>query len=232
MLQNLHLLQHTSLDIPTSFIKVVETCPICSNDIMSYYVGHLGGVFYNKYHNFAMVIPPGAVAHGDCVEIQGTADHFSPYIIPDGFYPISSHYWISANYKFKVQVYFIMNHYAKVRSLEDISNLHVLHKCAQDPNVSSENLMMSVIANGVYFDNEIGYSVLATNHFCSYCQAKSVKHIPEYLLACYYTYDVSSSGSRISEVCFCPSNSECKKVANMLVIAYMLVFHNCGFIND
>ena len=210
-LSNLHSFQCSSLDIDINFIKVTETCPLLSDDIISYYVDHHGGVFYNHYHNFALVIPPGAVSQGDCVELQGTANHIGPYIIPDGFYPISSYIWVSANYMFKATVYLIMSHYAKIRSLEDIKNLHVLQKCAEDP---SEDLMLRTISDGVYFDNEIGYCVLATNHFCSYCQAKSVKSIPEYLLACYSTYDVYSSEScaRIAEVCFCPSNSECKKV--------------------
>ena len=72
---------------------------------------------------------------------------------------------------------------------------------------------MSTITDGVYFDMEISYCVLATDHFCSYCQAKSVKHIPERLLACYCTYE-SPDGSLVAEVCFCPSNSECKKVTH------------------
>ena len=223
-LQSLYSLQHSSLDIQTNFIKVTETCPVSSDDIVSYYVDHLGGVFYNQYHNFVIVVPPGAVSQGDCVEIQGTANHIWPYLIPDGLYPISSYFWVSANYKFKTPVYLIMNHYAKVQNLEDVSSLHVLHKCALDPNGMNDDLVMDTIPDGVYFDIEIGYCVLATNHFCSYCQAKSVKHIPEHLLACYYTYeDKSSDGHRslVAEVCFCPSNSECKKVTNILYLLHL-----------
>ena len=206
-LQKIFSLQHSPLKIETSFIKVTEICPVSSNDIISYYVDHRGGAFYNQSHNFAIVIPPGAVAQGDCVEIQGTANYFGPYVIPDGFYPISSYYWVSANYVFKSPVYFIMNHYAKIRSVEDIDNLHVLH--IYDMN---DDLMMSKISDGVYFDYDIGYCVLVTNHFCSYCQAKEVRDIPEYLTACYCTYDEPSSASFIAEVCFCPSSFECTKV--------------------
>ena len=209
-LHSLYSVKHSTLathDTQTNFIKVTEACPISSRDVISYYVDHLGGVFYNKYHNFAIVIPPGAVSQGDCVEIQATANYFGPYIIPDGFYPISSCFWVSADYDFKAPVYFIMNHYAKIRSLEDVSNLHVLQTSAHDSNV------MSNISDGVYFDNEIGYCVLATNHFCSYCQAKTDRNIPEYLLACYCAYNESSSGLYIAEVSFCPSNTDCKKVA-------------------
>ena len=212
-LQNLYLLKHSLLNVTNTeanVIKVTETCPISSTNIISYHVDHLGGVFYNRYNNFAVVIPPGAVSQGDCVEIQATANYSGPYIIPEGFYPISSYYWVSANYEFKAPVYFVMNHYAKITCLEDINKLHVLHKCARDPDAMNEGL--STIPDGVYFDKEIGYCVLATNHFCTYCGTKSDKGIPEYLTACYYTYDESSSGKYIAEVAFFPSNYNCKKV--------------------
>ena len=210
--QNLYLLQHNSVDFQTNFIKVSETCPLSNEDVISYYVDYLGGMFYNKYHNFALVIPPNAVSQGDCVEIQTTANYFGPYTIPNGFYPISSYFWVSAEYTFKSPVYLIMNHYAKIRSLDDVNNLHVLQAHAHDSNAVTESLMMSAISDGVYFDNEIRYCVLATDHFCSYCQAKDVKDIPEFLLACYCTYNDPVSGLHIAEVCFCPSNTDCKKV--------------------
>ena len=145
------------------------------------------------------------------MEIQATTNWFGPYIIPKGFYPISSYYWISANYEFKVPVYLVMDHHAKIRSLDDFNNLHVLQSSACQYDSC---LVMNTFLNGdkVYFDYETGYCVLTTNHFCSFCQAKSVKHIPEYLLACYYAYNEPSSGSLIAEVCFCPSNSDCRKV--------------------
>ena len=211
--QSLYLLQHSShaASIPAKFIKVEEICPIPSDDIMSYYVDNLGGAFYNQYHNFAIVIPPGAVSQGECVEIQATANYFGPYIIPDGFYPISSCFWVSANYKFKASVYIIMNHYAKIRNLKDVSNLHVLQKCTYSPS-DNKDLMMSIIPDGVYFDNENGYFVLATEHFCTYCGAKSDKDIPEYLTACYYTYDKPSKGLLMAEVCFFPTSFSCRKV--------------------
>lgn len=206
-----YLLQCSTLhttNIQAKFIKVEETCPIPSEDIISYYVDNVGGVFYNQDHDFGIVIPPGAVSQGEYVEIQATANYFGPYIIPDGFYPISSCFWVSANYTFNVLVYVIMNHYAKIRNLKDISNLHVLQKCKYSP---SDN-MMSIIPDGVYFDNENGYFVLATEHFCTYCGAKSDKDIPEYLTACYYTFDEPSSRSLIAEVCFYPSSYSCRKV--------------------
>ena len=226
MLQNSFLSQRSLLNIQTSFINVTESCPIFSNITVSYYVDYRGGTFYNQHHNFAIVIPPGAVAQGGCVEIQGTANYFGPYVIPDGFYPISSYYWISANYVFKSPVYLIMSHYAKIRTVKDIDNLHVLHKFAQDASTArNDDFIMDAISDGVYFDNDIGYCVLATDHFCSYCQVKGVRHIPEYLTACYCTYDEPSSGSFIAEVCFCPSSTECIKV---YVVCYHCIMHHAN----
>ena len=214
-LQNLYLLQRVSQNtvyIQTKFIKAkTEPCPVFSEDIVSYYVDRIGGVFYNQYHNCTLVIPPNAVSQGECVEIQVTATHYGPYKIPNGFYPISSFFWISADYTFKVPVYAILSHYAKTSS-KDTDHLYVLQTNVCDSVPSDNKLVMETVPKGVYFDCELGYCVLATDHFCSYCLAKDKRHIPDYFFASYYTYDNVSDGSHIAEVCFCPSIPECKKV--------------------
>ena len=216
-LQNLHLLQPTSVDkVYIKSIKVNESCPVSGEDIISYYVDYIGGVFHDQYHNFSLVIPPGAVSQGDCVEIQATASHFGPYKIPKRFYPISSFLWISADYTFKVPVYVIMSHYAKIRSLADIDHLYVLQTSVHDSVSSGENILMKAIPERVYFDYKNRSCVLATDHFCSYCQAKDDKHIPEYLVASYCSYE------DVSEVTFCPLTSECKKVTSKLQCIQLL----------
>ena len=223
-LQSLHVLQHSSLDIAdtqTKIIKATEICPVSKENVISYYVDHLGGAFYNHYQKFAIVIPPGAVSQKECVEIQATASYFGPYIIPDEFYPISSYFWVSANYKFNFPVYLIMNHYAKIRNIEDIGSLHVLKTCTYNANVMNEKLLMSKVSEGVYFNYGIRYCVLATNHFCSFCQAKDNKFIPDYLSACYCTYDELST--HIAEVCLCPSNPECKKVMSFTLFSKIVI---------
>ena len=209
----------TLSDIETNYIKVLETCLNSNEKIDSY---NDGGVFYKQHHNFAIYIPPGAVSQGDCVEIQAKASLFGPYKIPHGFYPISSYFWIRADYRFKTPVFLIMDHYAKIRSLDDVNSLHAFQT---HPNNSSETeiLHMSAISDGVYFDIETGYCVLATDYFCSYCLAKSVKHIPDRFLACYYTYDDPISQSYIVEVCFCPSNAGYREVICIGVECFILM---------
>ena len=210
-LQDLYLLQHFPLNnyTYTKIIKANEVCPISKEDLISYYVDHKGGVFYHHY-NFVIFVPPGAVLQGECIEIQASASHFGPYEIPNGFYPISNFFWISAYYKFKIPVYVVMSHHAKIRSLEDISCLSVLQTC--NSNVDGEKYMMTRVHNGVFFDYEIGYCVLTTDHFCSYSQAKENENIPEFLTAHYFTYDISDNTHNV-EVCFSKSNChDCEKV--------------------
>ena len=117
VLQNFYLCQHFPSSDCTykKLVRVNEACLIPKEDIITYYADHKGGLFYH-HHNFAIFVPPGAVSQGECVEIQATANHYGPYVIPDGFYPISSFFWLSADYTFKVPVYIVMGHYAKIRN--------------------------------------------------------------------------------------------------------------------
>ena len=218
-LQNLYITQHIVVSnfdqaISTAhinFIKANEECPISSKEVTFYYVDHNGGTFYNQDNNFALVIPPGAVLQGDCVEIQVTASHFGPYKLPDGYHPISAYYWLIACYTFAIPVYLIMSHYAELRNVGDIDNVCVLQACVCDLTVSEGRLVMKEVSNGVNFDYEIGYCILTTDHFCSFCMAKKIKFIPERFSALLYTSETDDS-QLTAEVCFCPAISACRKV--------------------
>lgn len=210
-LQSLHLLQPSSVDkIYVNSIKPIELCPFSGEDVSSYYVDYIGGVFYNQYHDFTLVIPPDAVSRGDCVEIQASGSRFGPYKIPHGFYPISGFLWISADYTFKVSVYIIMSHYAKIRSLDDIDHLYVLQTGTHDSVIGGKTFAMTTVPGGTYFGYNNGFCVLATNHFCSFCHVKDDKHIPEYLVASFCSY------KDVAEVCFCPLITECTKVTSYI----------------
>ena len=227
-LQNLYLSRFFSIDtfafdepitdLPIKFIKATEGCPILDQTTVSYYVDHDGGTFYNQDHDFAIVIPPGAILQGDCVEIQATASHFGPYEFSNEYHLISSFFWVSASYTFTIPVYLIMSHYAVIKSIEDIDNLCVLQACIYDLTVTSKGkLVMKEISNGIYFDYDIRYCVLAVDHFCSYCLQKKLKSIPDIFSSFYYTYD--DDEAYIGEVCFCPWNRDCKQVT--MYISYV-----------
>ena len=236
MLQNLYISQYALLNritpantvgipgIHTDYIVAKEKCPVSCQSIISYYVDYSGGVFYNQEHDFAIVIPPNAVSQGESVQIQATASRFSQCKLPDGYHPISSHFWFSACYTFKLPVYLIMSHYAKIENLKDIDNLCVLH--AYDHDLSSEEEpVMQVVSSGVYFDYEISYCVFATDHFCSICLGKNNTHIPGKFVSFLYTNDTDRE--YFAEVCFCPAIGDCIKVIMCqpaILLAYVASF--------
>ena len=226
-LQNLYLSRLPSFDmftfksremnVPDKFIEArEESCPIFES-IISYYVGHDGGTFYNQDHDFAIVIPPGAVLQSDCVEIRATASFFGPYQFPNGYNPVSSFFWASSDYTFKIPVYLIMSHYAVIKNVDDIYSLCVLQASKHDVSTTNEGkLMMTEILNGVYFDCDIRYYVLKTQHFCSFsAQEKSEGILSKWFKVFCYEYELprKENFERYStEVCFCPDNCDCSKV--------------------
>ena len=228
-IQNLYLSQLPSfdrltfksavMDIPDKYTKAnKERCPF-DQSIASYYVDHDGGTFYNQDHDFAIVVPPDAVLQGECVEIKATASYFGPYQFPNGYHPVSSFFFASSNKKFEIPVYLIMSHYAVIRNVNDVDGLCVLQApaCMHDPNTIHErNLMMEQILNGVHFDIEMRYCVVATQHFCSFgVQDKSKDGLPKKFKVLCYEYKCSDEDDvekYITDVCFCPNNCDCSKV--------------------
>lgn len=200
-------------------IKTTESCPIInSNDIVSYFVDYDGCTLYNDSHNFVIVVPPGAVLQGECVEIQATASLFGPYQLPHGYIPISSFFWVSANYTFKKPVYLIFSHHANFTSIDDIYNCCALEACAHDLCVTSDGkLMMNKVLGGTFFDCKIGFCIISTNHFCSYCLAKSDKVVlPDKFYASFYTH--VDRGILKAEICMCHVNKDCIEVCLLLKV--------------
>ena len=232
LLQNLYLclspsfdmltFNSTVMDIPDKFIKATEEiCPIIDQSIVSYYVDHDGGTFYNQDHDFAIVVPPGAVSQGECIEIKTTASFLGPYQFPDECNPVSSFFWVSSNYTFKIPVYLIMSHYAVIKNVNDINSLCVLQACKYDlrSTTKEKKLMMKEILNGVYFDYKIRYCVAATTHFCSFSvQEKTKSSLSKRIrILCYdYRHHNEDAGEQteqyITEVCFYPNSCSCSKV--------------------
>ena len=228
LLQNLYLslspsfdmltFKSAAVDVPDKFIKATEESPIVHQNIVSYYVDHDGGTFYNQDHDFAIVVPPGAVSQGECVEIKATASFLGPYCFPDDSNPVSSFFWVSSNYTFKIPVYFIMSHYAMIKNVNDINSLCVLQACKYDlgSTTKEKKLIMTEILNGVYFDYKIRYCVAATTHFCSFGAHEKTKDSlsKRIKILCYdYRHHDEDAGEQyITEVCFYPNSCSCNTV--------------------
>ena len=235
-LQNLYLSRLPSFDmftfkskemrVPENFIEANqnEYCPIVCQNITSYYVNHDGGTFYNQDHDFAIVVPPGAVLQEDCVEIRATAGHFGCYKLPKRCHPVSSFFWISSKYAFKIPVYLIMSHYAVIENINEINNLCVFQApaCIRNPSITDdeEKLMMNEMLNSVYFDCKIRYCVLKTEHFCSYSIVDSNKgrSLKRFKVVCYHYKQNHQDGVDTREqfniaVCIFPNSCDCNKVS-------------------
>jgi len=152
------------------------------------------------------------------VQIRATADRFGPFQLPDECLPISSFFWISAHYTFKIPVYLILSHYASDVIVVDDDTLCVAEVCDND-DTSKETVVMKKISDGAYFDADIGHCVVTTNHFCSFCLLCNRKGMDHNFIALYYTYDITSPyKAHVAEVCFCPYNTNCMKVRNYIII--------------
>lgn len=239
-LQNLYFTGHVLMNGTVSnqlknYIKVQEICPVPNKSITSYYVDHNGDTIYNKDHDFAIVIPPGAVLKGQCVEIQANAswfnfyelqDKYYFYKIPDGCKPISSFFWLSAHYMFKLPVYLILSHHAALRNSLDINNLCVLHGYIHDQtNNEGEPIVMEKVSDGVFFDNSIRYCIFTTHHFCSFCMINEVTAIPDKFLISIYKYNIGIE--HFVEVCFCPAICECRQVTSYIILCTCHTYCTC-----
>ena len=199
-----------------TILKAAEECPFSYDDMSSYYVDHNGDTIYNEAHNFTIIIPPGAVFQGDCVQIQATASRFGPYQLPDGYYPVSSFFWISAFYTFNIPVYLVLSHHASPQDADEIKKLHAVEACAKNMStIKDGKLLMNPLPYGVNFDCKFGYCVISTNHFCSYCLAKEDVNVPDEFHAFYYTF--IDEGLLKAEVCMCHVNKECIEVSSYIL---------------
>ena len=216
--QNLYLSQYMLLNSANSQNKhryvMVTECPVAGENVSSYQIDHNGASIYDAEHNFALIIPPGVISQGESITVYATTSRFGTFKLPDGYYPVSSFYWISAGHHyFNSQVYLILNHFSGARNLE---SMRVAEAC--DINTGEESLVMKETSGQVYFDSDINYCIIATNHFCSYCVLSKRKGGDKQFIALYYTYDDDTTGSHkahIAEVCFCPFNANCIKVSEI-----------------
>ena len=219
----------TCLDGDKKLVKVEEKCPFNHATVFSHYVDHKGGVYYYKDHDVALFIPPGAILQDDCVEIKVSSSFYGPFSIPQNYDRISSYVWVSAKYHFGVPVYLIINHFVDTKSVTNFKTLSAFEAC-ELLNINRDydkTPMMQEIATS-YFDTNLRYCVISTNHFCTYCLAE-LQRLPtqgnsnncksfKSFLATYYTYEEAESNkgiTYIAELCCLYFNNNCLKVQYM-----------------
>ena len=212
----------TSLDGNKKFAEVKEKSPLDDTAVFTHYVDCIGGVYYYKDHDVALFIPPGAVLQDEWVEIKVSSSFYGQFHMPENYNRISSYVWVGANYDFKVPVYLIVNHFVNMKSVKNIKTLTAFEACKlYSSSNNNETVTMQEISTS-YFDTDLKYCVISTDHFCTYCLAElqTSSNIEECnshneFLAVYYNYEKVKPNKGITytaEICCLYLNNNCFKV--------------------
>ena len=213
----------TRLDGDKKCEDVREECCFDHAAVFTHYVDHRGGVYYYKDHDVALFIPPGAVLQNDCVEIKVSSSFYGKFQMPQNYNRISSFVWVGAtNYVFKVPVYLIMNHFVDIKSVRNIRTLSAFEACELHSSRSDDGILMMQEVATSYFDSDLKYCIISTNHFCTYCLGELQRSPAQdcdsckTFLATYYNYDEAGFDkgiTYIAEICCLYFNNNCFKVS-------------------
>ena len=214
--------------------EVKEECCFDHAAVFTHYVDHRGGVYYYKDHDVALFIPPGAVLHNDCVEIKVSSSFYGKFQMPQNYTRISSFVWVGAtNYVFKVPVYLIINHFVDIKSVRNIRTLSAFEACELHSSRSDDGILMMQEVATSYFDSDLKYCIISTNHFCTYCLGELQRSPAQdsdshkAFLAMYYNYDEAGFDkgiTYIAEMCCLYFNNNCFKVwIKLYICSYILM---------
>ena len=165
-----------------------------------------------------MTIPIGAIDKCCIVQIEAGASLFGPYIIPEGYYPISAYVWIGACYEFKKKLKVEIEHDTVISQETNFSELHVLTACEEDKCDGENNQMLYKMHEDTceyqYEVDKITCTIF-TSHLCSKClaasgEAKKAKRVIMY----HYLPDnyKKEFDYFVAEVSFCYALQFCKEV--------------------
>ena len=202
-----------------------EICPLRDCKIISGVFGYDGGELIINEHAIKVTIPIGAIDEDYKVQIKVAASLFGPYIIPEGYYPISAYVWIGACYEFKKKLKVEIEHDIVLLEETNISELHVLTACEEDKCDGADNQMLYKMHEDTceyqYEVNKTSCTV-STSHFCSKCLAASgkAKKAKRVIMYHYLPEDYKSAFEFIIEVSFCYDLKFYKEVCDYLAKYY------------
>ena len=203
-----------------------EECPLKDCQIISKIFDYDGGEFLIKEHAVKVIVSIGAIDEGHRVQIEAAASLFGPFIIPEGYHPISAYVWIGACYEFKKNLIVELEHDIVVSEETDVSELHVLTACEEDIYNGEDNQIFYIMhednCEHLYEFNKSTCTIL-TSRFCTKClsakgKAKKAKRIIMYH---YLPEDFKSVFEFITEVSFCYDLKFCKEVCKYNYIAVL-----------
>ena len=181
-----------------------------------------GGELIIKEHAVKVTIPVGAIDKGYNIQIEAAASLFGPFIIPEGYYPISAYVWIGACYEFKKKLVVEIEHDSFLTE-ESMSEFCILTVCEKD--VYGEEKLLKLHEDDCEYHYEVNKSTCTffTHHFCSKClAAKGDVNPPKRIRVYHYVpMDYTSKIEFITEVCFCNDLYVCKQVILCFTASYV-----------
>ena len=121
--------------------------------------------------------------------------------------------WIAADYTFKKQLQIEIEHHADIHNVEDTSELCLLKNCCIKDNTHHHDFHMTIWNHQYSFNDTV--CTLFTDHFCSYCFAKTSDLIPDRIVAYHYLpEDYKTADTFRAELAFCYDLEICKKVTS------------------
>ena len=203
-----------------------EKCSLKDCQIVSKLLDYDGGELLIKEHAVKVTVPFRAIEYNSMVQIEAAASLFGPFIIPEGYHPISAYVWIGACYEFEKNLAIKLEHDIVVSEETDISELHVLTACEEDICSGEDNqIFYKMHEDTCEYNYELNKSTctILTSRFCTKClsakgKAKKAKRIIMYH---YLPEDFKSVFEFITEVSFCYDLKFCKEVCNYNYIAVL-----------
>ena len=202
-----------------------EICSLRDCQIISGVFDYDGGELIINEHAIKVTIPIGAIDEDYKVQIEAAASLFGPFIIPEGYYPISAYVWIGACYEFKKKLKIEIEHDIVLLKERNISELHVLTACEENKCDGENNqILYEMHEDTCEYQYEVNKTTCTvfTSHFCSKCLAASgkAKKAKRVIMYHYFPDDYKSAYEFITEVSFCYDLKFCKEVCDFLAKNY------------
>ena len=174
-----------------------------------------GGVMNIKEHAVKVTVPSGAIANDESVQFRIAASLFGPFILPEGYHPISAFVWIEACYKFKKNIKIEIEHHAYLNCQGDISKLCLVRTCEHEHTCDGHRKnqqIMHEVTEGFKYEINSSFCTYYADHFCSVCLATKSKETINRIIAYHYLpCNFASADSFKAEVCFCYDLEACRK---------------------
>ena len=194
-----------------------EECLLRDCHITSEIFDYDGGELFIKEHSVKVAVPIGAIDKGYKVQIEIAASLFGPFIIPNGYYPISTYVWIGTCSKFIKKPLKVEIEHDIVSDEINSSELCIL--TATEKDICGEKAGQKIFKlneDTVKYQFQISDTtcIVSSDHFCCKCLAvKTRKEIPKRIIMYHYLPENYKYQKEFeAEVSFCPDLEPCKQV--------------------